>query len=391
MKNNYLSIGEKWAADLRAYEKGARVRTAVSQCEECMHFIKGNALHCHKFSADRKPREVMFAQKECPEFATIEPLYVHITSDKHAKMFGGIFGFCVGDMLGVPVEFSTRQQRNGDSVNELRAYGTYHQPFGAWSDDTSLMLCLMDAMIENNLLDRLSKNMIGFYQKGMFTPNGVVFDIGNSTAEAIQRMIAGVHPTRCGGVTSMDNGNGSLMRILPLAFVRPIYKDCEFIKLIEDVSSLTHAHPRSKLACIIYVHFASQLFAGMGKSEALDDSIRFVNEYCKPAYASEFRSYASVLNKKVTELDRESIPSSGYVVDTLEAVFWSFLNTTSYREAVLTAVNLGGDTDTIAALVGGLAGIYYGFSSIPSNWVQNIIKKHEIAELTTQFWQSIAV
>jgi len=208
---------------------------------------------------------------------------------------------------------------------------------------------------------------------------------------ALNRFRRGDAPLECGEDGERSNGNGSLMRILPLAFVRPIYKDCEFIKLIEDVSSLTHAHPRSKLACIIYVHFASQLFAGMGKSEALDDSIRFVNEYCKPAYASEFRSYASVLNKKVTELDRESIPSSGYVVDTLEAVFWSFLNTTSYREAVLTAVNLGGDTDTIAALVGGLAGIYYGFSSIPSNWVQNIIKKHEIAELTTQFWQSIAV
>ena len=391
MDDKKLSLHEKWAADIQSYQKGAHVKTAVPQCEKCAHFIKGNALHCQKYVSLRKPKEVMFAHRECPEFSSNDILHIKITSIAQSRLFGGIFGFCVGDMLGVPVEFSTRQQRNEDSVNELRAYGTYHQPFGAWSDDTSLMLCLMDAMIENNSLDRLSKNMIGFYQKGMFTPNGVVFDIGNSTAGAIQRMIDGVHPTRCGGVTNMDNGNGSLMRILPLAFACHIFKDCEFIKLIEDVSSLTHAHPRSKLACIIYVHFASQLFAGMGKSEALDDSIRFVNEYCKPAYASEFRSYASVLNKKVTELDRESIPSSGYVVDTLEAVFWSFLNTTSYREAVLTAVNLGGDTDTIAALVGGLAGIYYGFSSIPSNWVQNIIKKHEIAELTTQFWQSIAV
>lgn len=387
MNNKPLSIGEKWAADLRAYERGARVRTAVPQCEGCIHFVKGNALHCRKFSVDDKPRDVIFAQKECPEFSSCRPLHIPVADKTQERLFGGIFGFCVGDMLGVPVEFSTRQQRSEDPVSELRAYGTYHQPFGAWSDDTSLMLCLMDAMMGDSLLEQLRDNMIRFYRDGVFTPNGTVFDIGNSTALAIQRMMSGVPPTKCGGTAGMDNGNGSLMRILPLAFAHNMAEGRELIRLIEDVSALTHGHPRSKLACIIYVCFASQLFAGVDKHDALNRTIQFIHDYCKSDYASELRNYAPVLRGKIITASREDIASSGYVIDTLEAVLWTFFNTASYREAVLTAVNLGGDTDTIAALVGGLAGIYYGLSSIPSNWVQSIIRKEEIFELTSQLQQ----
>lgn len=389
MDSKQLSIGEKWAADLRSYEKGARVKTTVPQCEGCAHFIKGNALHCRKFSSDTKPRDVMFARKECSEFHSSTPLQIDISNEAQSRLFGGVFGFCVGDMLGVPVEFSSRQERMSDPARELRAYGTYHQPFGTWSDDTSLMLCLMDAMCEEDLLNQLSRNMLAFYKNGMFTPNGVVFDIGNSTAQALQKMAAGVSPVKCGGSSTMDNGNGSLMRILPLAFARTKWDDHTFIRMVEDVSSFTHAHPRSKLACIFYTYLASELYAGVERFRALDNTIRFITDNCKRTYASELASYSYVLDKSFLAAESENIRSSGYVIHTLEALLWSFYRTNSFRDAVLTAVNLGGDTDTIAALAGGLAGIWYGYSAIPSNWVENILKKQAIADLSDKFRESV--
>ena len=294
--------------------------------------------YCNVYKEERKPRYVMFPHKECPSFCSDDILAVDVSDVKYDKIYGGFFGFCVGDMLGVPVEFSTRSERENDPVEELRAYGTYHQTFGTWSDDTSLMLCLIDALNVGFSQEKLKENMIDFYTRGKFTPHGEVFDIGNATRDAIHNMIQGIPPVDCGGKREKDNGNGSLMRILPLAFVSRSYTDEELIKFVENVSSFTHAHDRSKFACIFYVKLAAELFAGKEK---------------------------------------------------MEAVLWLFFHTESYRDVVLNAVNLGGDTDTIAALAGGITGIYYGFQSIPDNWVQNICRKHEISDMISTFCCSV--
>ena len=380
-----LSIYDKWNMDVESYKRGAKVKTSYPQCESCIHYIKGIALNCKKYTSERKPKGVLFAHTECIYYDNSEPLKVKIISEKQNRFWGGIFGFCVGDMLGVPVEFSSRQEREADPVKELRAYGTYHQPFGSWSDDSSLMFCLMDALMGENVLEQLKNNMIAYYQEGLFTPRGQMFDIGNSTRYAIENMERGIPALECGGSTQQDNGNGSLMRVLPLAYLRDKSKDEEFVQLIENVSSLTHRHKRSKLACIIYVVFAAQLYKGFDKSDALDYALAFVHKYCEKEYREELSHYKNVLNKAIIKADKNRISSTGYVVDTLESVLWSFFNTASYEEAVLTAINLGGDTDTIGALVGGLAGLYYGFTKIPDRWKQNILKKHEIAELCREY------
>lgn len=389
MNDKRLTLHDKWSKDVDSYEKGAKIKTSYPQCESCTHYIKGNALNCKEYTNEHKPKGVLFAHTECKYYDSTDPLKVQITSEKQNRFFGGVFGFCVGDMLGVPVEFSSRQERDVDPVKELRAYGTYHQPFGSWSDDSSLMFCLVDALMCEDVLEQLKKNMIAYYKSGLFTPRGQMFDIGNSTRYAIENMERGIPAVECGGTTQQDNGNGSLMRVLPLAYLRGKEKDEDFLQLIENVSSLTHRHNRSKLACVIYVVFASQLYNGFGKEDALDYALAFAHKYCAKSYKEEFSYYKNVFDKKIIKADRNRISSTGYVVDTLEAVIWSFFNTNSYEESVLSAINLGGDTDTIAALVGGLSGIYYGWHRIPDNWIQNILKKKEIADIVNEYFRFV--
>lgn len=317
-------------------------------------------------------------------------LKIENLNEHTSKVYGGIFGFCIGDILGVPVEFSSRDERDNDEVKELRGYGTYNQPFGAWSDDSSLTFCLMDAVNKGFSLEKLADNFVKFYKKGKFTPEGHVFDIGISTMSAVEKMAAGKEPLKCGGSLESDNGNGSLNRILPAAFLRKKFdNDKDFIRFIEDISSLTHGHDRAKLACIIYTVFASELIEGKEKMEAYDQTIDFVNKNCLENYKDELEVYKNILTKEIITFDREKIKSTTYVVDTLDAVFWLFFNSEGYKESVLKAVNLGGDTDTIAAITGGICGIYYGYESIPDEWIQTAIKKHKIKNMTEEFSKNI--
>ncbi|KHD35041.1 crystallin [Clostridium acetobutylicum] len=302
-----------------------------------------------------------------------------------SKIFGGLFGFCVGDALGVPLEFSTRDERKRDPVKEMRAYGTYHQPFGTWSDDTSLTLCLIESINNGYSTQKIADNFIKYYRYGYLTPYCEVFDIGNSTKVAIDKMIHGITPVECGGKTEQDNGNGSLMRVLPLAYYVKNMPPISQIEIIEEISSLTHAHKRSKFACIFYIQFVINLFNGNEKDESYKNSINFVKKYCKEKYYDEKDTYRRLLDGKIATYNECQIKSSGYVVDTIKAALWCFLTTKSYQEAILKAINLGNDTDTIAAIVGGMAGTYYGIQGIPNNWIQSLARKEEIYEMLTIF------
>ena len=142
-ESRQLSLVERWKLDIKAHKEGGNLKKSSPQCELCKYFIKGDALHCEIYKNEKKPKYVMFCYKECPSFTSSDLLEINIIDNESDRLYGGIFGFCVGDMLGVPVEFSSRQERKNDEIKELRAYGTYNQPFGTWSDDTSLMLCLI--------------------------------------------------------------------------------------------------------------------------------------------------------------------------------------------------------------------------------------------------------
>lgn len=388
-KRRQIPLIERWESDIKAYEKNVEVKTASSQCTKCKNVIKADALHCCIYKDEQKPEYVLFCEKECSSFESIDNLQIENLSDEESKLYGGILGFCIGDMLGVPVEFSTRKERLIDEVKELRAYGTYHQPFGTWSDDTSMTLCLIDAINTGFTLQKLADNFLKYCYEGAFTPYNEVFDIGTSTKNAIQNIKNGMNLAECGGVKESDNGNGSLMRVLPLAYIGAFTEKKDLKKITESVSSLTHAHSRAKLACIIYVIFAYELILGNEKMKALDNMVQYIKDKCKEDYLNEFPYFKNILDKSIITCNEINIKSTGYVVDTLEAVFWLFFNFNSYQSIVLKAVNLGGDTDTIAAIAGGIAGIYYGFRSIPDRWVQNIEKKQEIYDMITKFYHVV--
>lgn len=380
-KNRQLSMKERWEIDRKS---GATFLVSSPQCEICSNVIKMEAMKCLVYT-DRKPNDVLRCKKECPKFKSQNPLLTEKNNKELRDLLSGIFGFCVGDALGVPVEFESREEREKDEVQEMRAYGTHHQYFGTWSDDTSLTLCLIDSLKQGYNLRDIADKFTEFYFNALWTPYGKVFDIGNTTALAIQQISMGEPLEFCGGHSESSNGNGSLMRILPLAYYLKNTESLEKIRIIEEVSELTHAHKRSKLACIIYTEIALNLIKAKDKMESYEESLRFVVKYCFEKYQDELPNFRRLLNKEIHLLSKDEISSSGYVIDTLEAVLWSFLSSNSYEEAVFTAINLGDDTDTIAALVGGLAGIYYGFDSINNNWVQCLARKKDIYELLYDF------
>lgn len=389
MKDKANSLIERWELDAQSYRNGAKTLVSVPQCETCTNYIKGNVLHCRHYDHQRKPKYVLFPHKECPFYDNNNPININVKNERENKIYGGFFGFCVGDALGVPIEFSTREERRKDPIKEMRAYGTHHQPFGTWSDDTSLTICLIDAINNGYSIKRVAENFVNFYGKGYFTPYGEVFDIGNSTRDSIVKICSGENPVDCGGRLETDNGNGSLMRILPIAFYGQRVNGKELMKLVEEVSSLTHGHNRSKFACIFFVEYAIQVVCGYEKEEALDRTIAFIQNNCLEAYSDELKNFEKVLSKRIISVSEEKIKSTGYVIDTLEAVLWTFFHTDGYREAVLKAINLGGDTDTIAAITGGIAGIYYGVNDIPNEWLQSIAKKEELYHMFQRFCHQV--
>lgn len=219
-----------------------------------------------------------------------------------------------------------------------------------------------------------------------YTATGEAFDVGNSTARAIMNYGRGMDPLECGGASEYENGNGSLMRILPLAYYLEKQKDHTIeaqMETVHNVSALTHRHLISLIGCGIYINIAIKLLAGDSSlhicvEQGINEAFEFYNDkvYDGIDYYKRLRNLSDFLN-----LSEKGIKSSGYIVDTLEAAIWCLMSTDSYKECVLKAVNLGNDTDTVGAVVGGLAGIYYGADNIPKEWLDVLAKRQYIEEL----------
>lgn len=254
------------------------------------------------------------------------------------KFYNGIMGLAVGDALGVPVEF---KKRDTYTVTDMTGYGTYNQPPGTWSDDSSMTLATLESIGRRGAIDPpdIMLNFSYWLNNGDFTPYGEVFDVGGATRKAIQRFNRGIAALHCGGKSVMDNGNGALMRILPVALVEHTSTN------VKQVGQLTHAHEISQTACRLYVHLAHLLLEGTPLKNAI----------CALAYlppVAHMKEFGRI--SYIGELSPDEVKSTGYVVDTLEAALWCLWNTDSYRDCVLTAVNLGDDTDTVAAVAGAL-------------------------------------
>lgn len=264
----------------------------------------------------------------------------------------------------------------------MTGYGTYYQPAGTWSDDTSLTLCLAGMLAGKYNLEVLGNNFVRWFRKNYWTARGEVFDIGNTTRYAIQRLEKGINPLYSGEMEVDSNGNGSLMRILPLALY---IKDMPIEKryyITKEISAVTHGHIRSVIGCFYYIEFALKLIAGVSPLQAYVNN-KSITDFLTGLNinSAETERFNNLLIKDINNFTIDEIKSTGYVIDSLEASVWCLLTTNNYSEAVLKAVNLGGDTDTIAAITGGLAGLYYGFDNIPDEWLSELAKAAEIADL----------
>lgn len=306
-----------------------------------------------------------------------------------------LLGVAVGDALGVPVEFTPREQLRHNPVTGMRGWGTHGQPAGTWSDDSSLTFCLAESLCIGYDLHDLASRFVDWKQKGYWSAHGRVFDIGIATSAAIGELARGVNPVLAGGRDEDSNGNGSLMRILPLVAHLRFLPIGHRFDSVREVSSLTHAHIRSVIACFLYTEFALQLLAGKLPGAAIrylrTEVLRFLqtNPLCPGA---ELRHFHRILFIPAENSDQvavedeavDQIRGSGYVVSSLEASLWCLFDTNSYESAVLAAVNLGDDTDTTAAITGGLAGLVYGSESIPGEWLSVLARRADITDLATR-------
>lgn len=311
-----------------------------------------------------------------------------VTPNTKSAVAAGIMGLAVGDALGVPVEFCSRKSLRDKPVAGMREFGTHGQPAGTWSDDTSLTLCLMESLAERGIdyADQ-AERFVAWLEQAKWTPHGEVFDIGMATNEAIHRLARGVDPTSAGSTSEFSNGNGSLMRILPVALCLAFAEQKVRAETAMQCSRLTHGHPRCLIACVLFVEVAAALVRGTGVEQAVSEAQEFTESLVADRFSSEAVHVLRIFNRGIGKLNETEVTSDGYVVNCLEASLWCALRANSYREGVLAAVNLGEDTDTTAAVAGALLGLHFGLEGIPEEWQTQLARRDDVIALCERFQQ----
>lgn len=294
-----------------------------------------------------------------------------------------VLGFAIGDAVGIPYEFKKRDTFRCMDMRESRWNDAHFiLPLGAWSDDTSLMLCVLDALSKEIAADKVykrwRKNAIAWAYLGKFTNHIylIPYDIGISCRRGINCMIFHKKNRKANDIRS--NGNGGLMRMLPLAFLE--YKnDEERLNAIQLFNCCSHNHIISHIGCLIYVKLLEQLCKDKRQlfPNVLHNVVKSISETYK------ITEYMRIWNFSILDCSREEIKSSGYVVDTLEAAIWCVAQSQNFEDAILKAVNLGDDTDTVAAVCGSMAGIM--FKEIPEKWVKSLRKRKLVEKVVSRF------
>jgi len=246
-----------------------------------------------------------------------------------------------------------------------------------------LSFCLAEALVEDYNLHAIAQKFIRWKYQAYWTARNEVFDIGITTSNAIEQLARAVPPEEAGGKSESSNGNGSLMRIVPLVFYLKDKPIADRFAITRNVSALTHGHIRSVIACFYFVEYLRKILEGhrpLSAYHALQIEMPdFLNSM--QIDAVEINHFNRLLKGEIYELKEEEIYSSGYVVHTLEASIWCLLTTENFVDAVLKAVNLGDDTDTTGAVTGAIAGLWYGLDDIPSTWLNKLARKADIEKL----------
>ncbi|KRM71442.1 ADP-ribosylglycohydrolase family protein [Lacticaseibacillus brantae] len=294
-----------------------------------------------------------------------------------------ITGSMVADALGVPVEFQPRQSV---AVSGMTGYGTYNQPPGTWSDDSSLTLILMANLTEGGDLEDLFRKMVRYVENGDYTPFGQMFDIGVTTQKAIDNFRARVAPLDCGDPSEFANGNGAIMRLAPLAITLLDQVDLVArIAAIHDYTVITHAHPRSVVASVIYCELLRELFLGQSLASALAIAMNRAEEVNQ---TDELMHFSRLRDGSFVALPESVIASDGYVVHSLEAALWANFQAETFETVVLKAVNLGNDADTVAQLAAIIFLSGHPEAPIPSDWLKTLVTTPQADQITADFAQA---
>jgi len=287
-----------------------------------------------------------------------------------------MYGLIVGDALGVPVEFWTREELEKNPVKGMRGFGTHDKPEGTWSDDSSMMLATASGLCGEFEPVKIMDNFLKWVYCSKFTADGDVFDIGMQTSDSLTYYAKHKEVKESIG----NPANGSLMRILPVGLKFYNLSAGDIKKLSFGISSLTHNHILCKLSCFYYCLFISFLM----RSNNVDKAYSLTNKKFRSFLPEkEEKTFEDILSGKLKKLNKKDILSTGHVIPTLRASLWCVLNNDNYRDSVLDAVNLGGDTDTIGAITGGMAGLAYG--DIPVEWLESIRNRMMIDEVIDKF------
>ena len=299
-----------------------------------------------------------------------------------------LLGTAIGDALGLPVQFLEREVVAKNPITTMEGLDQFNIPAGTWSDNTSLSFCLAESLCNgydlNDIINKFTKWMYEDY----WTPANETFDINYINYFAIVNLRNNGSPHVTGIDNKRGNRDGSLMRILPLVpYILNMGKEDRF-RIIGEVSSLTHRHPRSILACISLCEFAIQYINSQSIEKAYQAMQQTILQLLKKEMFIEedipFKRLVGLSYEEFKAIELKDIHSTEYVIDTLEASLWCIFNTTNYKDAVLKAVNLGDDANTVGAITGGLAGIIYGYDTIPPEWLEVLAKKEDIIELANK-------
>lgn len=305
---------------------------------------------------------------------------------------GSILGSVVGDALGVPGEFMSREELRENPITDMIGGGAHEQLPGTWSDDTSMTLCTIDSIIEKGIdYDDQMYRFADWLWSASNTARDEVFDVGGATKHAIFRYMKKTPALECGELAENTCGNGSLMRIMPTAlYLLGQYGwrelDDRSAEIIHNTSKCTHAHVRCQMACGVFCSIVFSMSCSGDLHNAVVAGVASALKYyrSKDEFATVYDDFTNLIG--IEKRNEDEIQSTGYVLHTLQAALWCLLNTSGYAECVLKAVNLGRDTDTTAAVAGALAGFWYKEWQIPRDWAEKTAKYDEIRQRVKAFY-----
>ena len=293
-----------------------------------------------------------------------------------SRLAGAVWGHLVGDAIGLPYEGQA-----ADQIGEVvfGASGSHNQPPGTWSDDGALMLATLEALLQPGKVnpDAMGQRYLAWYRDGAYTPDGDgQFDIGNTTRAAMENLARGIPATDAGPSGEQDCGNGSLMRVLPIALASRMSDEGALAARAHQVSKITHGHPRAQVTCALYTLLTQRLTNWSRPSNAIfaDKNTLKLIYMTSQAYAPQLTAFNELLAWKERS-------GRGYVLDSFWSAWDAVAGASNFEDAIRRAIAFGNDTDTTAALAGGLAGAHFGWESIPRTWLRGMRGKEIVTPL----------